>query len=103
MYKPNDITTQLTEYILKNLQKGYSSETLKFSLISQGYSKITVENALEKANKVLASKIPPIKEKPQITYRVVNEKNQPVRTFEISSEKKSFWQKLINFFKYFLK
>jgi hypothetical protein len=87
MYQPKDVTGQLAEYIRKNLAKGYNQDTLKFSLISQGYSRITVDNALERANKELAIKIEPVKEKPRITYTIVDEQNNPIKTVNLPEEK----------------
>ena len=86
-------TQQLSEYIIKNLKKGYTIDSLRFSLVSQGYTKITVENAIELANKNLAKEIPAIKERPEIIYKVVAE---PQEIEEIKSIKKSFWRKLID-------
>ena len=94
MYKPNDVTSQLVEHIKKNLAKGYTQDTLKFSLISQGYSKLTVERAIEFANKELAVTAPVMKEKPQITYKIVDEENQPVEVYE--KTKKSWWKKIFS-------
>jgi len=90
MYQPKDITSQLSEYIKKNLAKGYNLDTLRFSLISQGYSRITVENAIERANKELAIKIPPVKEKPRIIYKLINEQNQPIKISEIKPRRGFF-------------
>tara|TARA_Y100000310_G_scaffold338728_1_gene429258 strand:- start:1235 stop:1537 length:303 start_codon:yes stop_codon:yes gene_type:complete len=99
MYQPKDVTGQLSEYIRKNLAKGYNQDTLKFSLMSQGYSRITVENALEKANKELATKIEPVKEKPRITYTIVDEQNRPIKTVNLPEEKsKGFFSKLKEIF-----
>ena len=47
MYQPQDHIQQLADYIKKNLSKGYNLDSLRFSLISQGYSKISVEKAIE--------------------------------------------------------
>ena len=95
MYQPKDITTQLADYIKKNLAKGYNQDTLKFSLISQGYSKITVDNAIDKAHKTLAVTLPPVKEKPRITYKVINEENKPIKTIDVPLEKKSWWKRIL--------
>ena len=76
---------QLTEYIKNNLVKGYNQDTLRFSLISQGYSKISVERALENANKQIAETVPEMKEKPQIVYRQVIDRTQ---SMEISTTKR---------------
>ncbi len=67
------ITEQLGNYIIKNIKKGYTMDSLKYSLMSQGYSKISVENAIEFANREMAKEITPVKEKPEITYKIVDE------------------------------
>lgn len=72
-HKPKDYIQQLADYIIRNLSKGYTLDSLKFSLMEQGYSRISVENAIEKANKQLAAKAPPMKEKPVITYKTIPE------------------------------
>jgi len=51
MYKPQNIIQQLTDYIKKNLSKGYTEDTLKFSLISQGYSKISIDSCKQRFSK----------------------------------------------------
>jgi len=66
-------TQKLADYIKKNLKKGYTLDSLRFSLIDQGYTKISVENAIELANKQLATEIPSMKERPEIIYKVIEE------------------------------
>lgn len=73
MERPKDYIQQLADYIRKNLLKGYTLESLRFSLIGQGYSRISVDNAIELANKQLAANAPLMIEKPQITYRLIPE------------------------------
>jgi len=87
MYPPKDVTSQLADYILRNLSKGYNQDSLKVSLMSQGYSRITVENAIAKANKILAITLPPVKEKPQIIYRVIDEQNRLIKDVKIPIKK----------------
>lgn len=86
MYHPIDYIQQLADYIKANLLKGYTLDALRFSLINQGYSRISVENAINLANNQISSKIPPIKEKPQITYKIIPDEGMPV--------KKSFWKRI---------
>lgn len=86
--KPNDYVEQLTNYVLKNLEKGYTIDALRVSLINQGYSRITIESAIEKANKKLAGRISPIKEKPQINYRIIPE-----------PERRGFWETVKGWFR----
>ena len=96
MYQPKDVTSQLADYIKKNLAKGYSQDTLRFSLMSQGYSRITVDNAIDRAHKELSVKLPLVKEKPQITYKIVDEQNRPIKIVDIPIEKnKSFFKSLM--------
>jgi hypothetical protein len=62
---------KLTEYIKKNLSKGYTLDDLRFSLISQGYSKISIERAIETVNKKPTKPIQESKEKPEITHKII--------------------------------
>jgi len=73
MYKPQDHVQQLADYIKRNISKGYTIDSLKFSLTSQGYSRISIEKAIQVANEQLAAQAPVLKEKPQITYRTIPE------------------------------
>ncbi len=73
-----DFRLKLIEYFKKNLRKNYSSETLKWALIKQGYSRTEVQAAFEKATKELSEKAPAIKEKPRISYEILDEDNKPV-------------------------
>jgi len=94
---PKNHISQLTEYIKKNLQKGYNQDTLRYSLISQGYSRISVDNAIDNAHRDLAKDIKPIKEKPQITYRLI-EKDETGQEKEkeilVSGLKRSWWKRV---------
>ena len=79
---------KLTDYLKKNLKKGYTSDSLKWALIGQGYSRTAVEKATEQANRELAKEAPILKEKPEIRHELIGEENMPVEA------KKSFWQRL---------
>ena len=83
-----DYRKKLIEHIKKNLGKGYTSESLKWALIKQGYSRILVEDALEKAHKELAEKVPILKEKPKISYEIIDEYDNPVVI------KKPWWKRI---------
>ena len=87
-----DYRQQLVDYFKKNLKKGYTSDSLKFSLITQGYSRVAVDQALEEANKELAKKAPEFKEKPVITYQVIDENDKPIQV------KKSWWVEFKSWF-----
>ncbi len=89
MYQTKDPIQQLTDYIKKNIAKGYTPDSLKFSLMSQGYSRISVERAIDIAHKQLADSLPPLREKPQITYKIITDE-EPLKV----SKKKGFFKRL---------
>jgi len=93
--RSKDYIQQLADHIKKNLAKGYTSDSLRFSLQGQGYSRITIDNAIKLANEQLAEKAPPMKEKPQITYKVIT----PDSTYTYE-KKHGFFKKILDkFFK----
>lgn len=99
MYKPEDYIHQLADHIKKNLKKGYTPDSLRFSLMNQGYSRISVDKAISLANKQLAEKVPLMNEKPQITYKVIED--NPLQDTEPAPQKieplnEGFW----TFFKF---
>jgi len=70
-------------------------DSLKFALLNQGYSKVSIDQAIDQMNKELAEQVPPIvKEKPKITYELYDEKNRKVRF-----NQSDFWVKLKSVFK----
>ena len=46
MEGPPTQNSQLVAYVKKNLEKGYDLNTLRYSLIGQGYSRTSVEKAI---------------------------------------------------------
>ena len=44
---------KLVDYFKKNLKKGYTSDSLIYSLVGQGYSRAVVDMALQQANQEL--------------------------------------------------
>ena len=74
----------LVDYIKINLKRGYTKESLKWALVSQGHSKMEVEKALKLVDSKLAEEAPIMPTKPEIKYEVV----PPVE------EKPSFWKRL---------
>ncbi len=82
-YKKN-----LVDYFVKNLKKGYTEESLKWALIRQGYSRVAVDSAREQAHKEMAKKAPVLKEKPKITYTILDENDKPIVI------KKPWWKKI---------
>ena len=91
MYKAptrkTDYVQQLADYIKKNLGKGYTAESLKWALTSQGHSRTEIERAIKMANEQLAFQAPKMVEKPVIKIEI----EPPV-------EEKGFWSKVKSWF-----
>lgn len=69
---------KIMEYMQKNLKKGYTLESLKWALIGQGYSRTSVDFAVQELNKELARKAPLLKEKPMIKHEIIGENDEPI-------------------------
>jgi len=86
--RSTDYIQQLADYIKKNLQKGYTLDSLRFALQDQGYNKSSIERAITLANEQLAKLAPKLKEKPVIKVERI-----PFSEIE-KSEKKSWLKRL---------
>lgn len=86
---------QLADYIKKNLAKGYTQDSLRFALLKQGYSRTTVEKALEIANKQMAAQAPKMVEKPVITYSF---DDSEVKQKMAEQDGKGFFKRLFGWF-----
>jgi hypothetical protein len=82
---------QLTDYIKRNLKKGYTKDSLRWALIEQGNSRMEVEKAFLRVDKELAREAPILQTKPIIKYEVVEPKDYPAG--------ESLSDKISNFFK----
>lgn len=82
-----DYISSLSEYIRKNLKKGYTKDSLKWALINQGHSKLEVEKALKKVDEELAFNAPVLKSKPEIKYEVI----EPIESIP---KKKGFFKRM---------
>jgi len=76
MFKKKILIDELTDYIKKNLRKGYTKESLKWALVNQGYSRMEIDRAIRKVDEELAQKAPLLKTKPEITYELVEPKEE---------------------------
>ena len=83
---------KLADYIKKNISKGYTMDALRFSLLNQGYSKTSVEKAIEIANKQLAAQAPKISDKPVIKYETVDDAEMAAKV--AAQEKPGFFARL---------
>lgn len=77
---------ELVAYLIKNLKKGYTKESLKWALVNQGHSRLEVEKAIALVDHKMSEQAPVLQTKPEITYEVV----EPV-----VEEKKSFWKRIL--------
>jgi len=85
MRKDKNYIQQLADYLKNNLKKGYTKESLKWALVSQGHSRLEVDKAISLVDAELASEAPVLKTKPVISYEIVEPEPEP---------KKSFWKRL---------
>jgi len=81
---------KLIEYFRKNLKKGYTLDSLKIALVKQGYSKGLIESSFKDFENELVEKAPILKDKPRISYEIVDERN---KTIEL---KKSLWKRFLD-------
>jgi hypothetical protein len=79
----------IRDYIKRNLKKGYTMESLKWALVNQGYTRAAIDRAIDSVNKELSEKAPLLKEKPKITYQVMDKYDNPVII------KRSFWRRFL--------
>ena len=87
MIRKKSYLEELTDYIKRNLKKGYTKESLKWALLDQGNSRREIERAFKRVDKELAEKAPILKTKPVIKYEIIEPKNYPIK---LSSSKKFF-------------
>jgi len=89
MQPTNNQTQKIVEYLRKNMKKGYKLDGLYYALMKQGYSRTSINHALEiiKKQRVQEKREP---EKPKITY----ESYENIGTKEPEKPKKSFFKKL---------
>jgi hypothetical protein len=97
MVNPVNQNQQLANYIKKNMTKGYTADSLKFSLMTQGYSRTSVEKAIELANKQLAESAPKMVEKPTVKYEVIDSDEMAAKV--AAQERPGFFGRLFGFFK----
>ena len=76
--RESEYKRKITDYLKKNLKKGYDSESLKWALVKQGYSKTIVDSAIREASREISKELSVPKEKPVITHELIGENDQPV-------------------------
>lgn len=87
------LNEQLKDYLERNIKKGYTTDTLKWALVNQGYSKIIVEKAVEEYKKdkeASKGKTPKFKERPVIKREIYDQDNKIVKV-----KRKTNWQRFL--------
>ena len=96
--RTTDYIQQLANYIRKNLNKGYTLDSLKFALQDQGYSRSSIDRAIELANEQLSKLAPKMIEKPVIKFERVplTQEGEESSEEKVTIKKKSWLAKLFN-------
>ncbi|MEK6818780.1 MAG: hypothetical protein AABY10_02500 [Nanoarchaeota archaeon] len=89
MLREKGLVDQLTAYIKSNLKKGYTTESLRWALVNQGYSRLEVAKSILRAEQELANQAPVLKTRPDIKYESIQSK--------MPEEKKGFFGRLFGF------
>ena len=74
--RQDDYLDKLSDYIIKNAAKGYTLDSLRWALINQKHSRVSVEKSIEIAQKKLAASAPRI-EVPKKVEAVQEEAEEP--------------------------
>ncbi|RMD66494.1 hypothetical protein D6817_03990 [Candidatus Pacearchaeota archaeon] len=100
MFKEKSLIDELTDYVRKNLKKGYTKESLRWALLDQGYSRLQVNKAIKRAEMLLAAEAPVLKTKPKIEHRIIiDDKQEKQKDFRAGSKGQGFIKKLKEKFK----
>lgn len=86
--KDANYAKSLVDYAKKNLDKGYTLDSLRWALISQGHSRIEVDKALAAAQADKAKQVQ--------TSAKSSMQPQPQMEVQPEPEKQSFWKKLFS-------
>lgn len=80
----------LIEYIQRNLRKGYKLEDLKWALVNQGHSRVSIDKAITFINELQEAQKPKKQELPQpeVSFTEMPQ----------VQEEKSFWGKMKGWF-----
>jgi len=84
---------QLVDYLIKNLRKGYTKESLKWALVDQGHSKMEINHAFQRVEQELASKAPILKTRPEIKYELIEPVPENPENI-VKNTRISFWKKM---------
>ncbi|MEK6899407.1 MAG: hypothetical protein AABW79_04910 [Nanoarchaeota archaeon] len=91
MIRESSHLKNLVDYIVKNSNKGYSRDSLRWSLIRQGNMKHEVDKAFQMADQEIARQAPKIQPIPEPKIEAIPQ-NESIS----ESEKPSFWKRLFS-------
>lgn len=74
MEETKGVITEISNYLKKNLRKGYTKDSLRLALIEQGYSRFQIDKAFLRADSELALEAPQLKTRPVIKYQIIEPK-----------------------------
>jgi len=86
--RENERKRKIIEYLKKNVRKGYTTDALKYALLNQGYSRVELDFCIEQFQKEMAETAPILKEKPKITYQILDSDDNLITI------KKPWWKRL---------
>lgn len=86
--KESEYRKKLTDYLRKNMSKGYNIESLRWALVSQGYTRTDIDKAIEEVNREMEAAKKKLEEKPVVKYEVFDNDNQQVYP------QKPWWKKI---------
>lgn len=86
--KDTDYRKRLYDYLRKNMAKGYDPESLKWALVSQGYSRNDIDKAINDIKGEIEASKRASEEKPIVKYEVFDANNQQVYP------QKPWWKKI---------
>jgi SOS response regulatory protein OraA/RecX len=99
MANPVNTNQQLADHIKKNVAKGYTMDSLRFSLLQQGYSRTSIEKAIDIANKQLAEQAPKMVEKPVIKFQTIDDNEMAAKIAAQDSANTGFFKKIFGWFR----
>lgn len=82
--RESEYKKKLMDYLRKNMGKGYDTESLRWALVDQGYSRTLIDSAIKEASSELSKARSAAQEKPVITHEIVAD--------EPALQKKSWWK-----------
>ncbi len=88
--KDANYVKNLVDYAKKNIQKGYTADSLRWALVNQGHSRIEVDKALTMAQSEVT------KQSMSEARAQTKAQQQPQVQVDVEPEKQSFWKRMFS-------